>query len=158
KDTSGAVLPGVTVEVTSPALIERLRSAATDGAGQYRIESLRPGSYSIVFSLSGFSTVRRDGIELTGTFVATVNADLKVGEIAETVTVTGESPLVDVQASRQQRVIEKDALDAIPTGRTVNTAAVLIPGIVNSSPDVGGTANLPLTSGQLTIHGGSSND
>jgi hypothetical protein len=158
KDASGGVLPGVTVEVTSPALIERVRTAVTDGAGQYRIESLRPGTYAVSFSLTGFAAYKREGIELVGSFVASVNADLKVGQVSETITVSGESPLVDVQASKQQRVIEKQELDVIPTGRTVNASAVLIPGIVNSAPDVGGTANLPLTSGQLTIHGGSGND
>src|SRR5689334_3118401 len=78
RDTSGAVLPGVTVEVTSPALIEKVRSAVTDGTGQYRIENLRPGTYVATFTLTGFSTVKREGIELTGSFTATVNADLRV--------------------------------------------------------------------------------
>src|SRR5262245_5432180 len=79
KDASGAVLPGVTVEAASPALIEKVRSVVTDGTGQYRIETLRPGTYSVTFTLPGFSTVKREGIELTGSFVATVNADLRVG-------------------------------------------------------------------------------
>ena len=92
KDSSGAVLPGVTVEASSPALIEKVRSVVTDGTGQYRIVDLRPGTYSVTFTLTGFSTVRREGIELTGSFVATVNADLKVGSLAETITVTGETP------------------------------------------------------------------
>src|SRR5438128_2693221 len=80
KDTSGAVLPGVTVEAASPALIEKARSVVTDGTGQYRIVDLRPGSYTVTFTLSGFSTFKRDGIELTGSFTATVNADLRVGQ------------------------------------------------------------------------------
>src|SRR5436305_1730921 len=92
KDTSGAVLPGVTVEASSPALIEKVRSAVTDGTGQYHIENLRPGTYSITFTLTGFSTVKREGIELTGSFTETVNADLKVGAVAETAIVTGETP------------------------------------------------------------------
>src|SRR4051812_14865558 len=83
RDTSGAVLPGVTVEASSPALIEKVRSVVTDGSGQYKIVDLRPGTYSVVFSLTGFNTVRREGIELTGTFVATVGAELKVGSITE---------------------------------------------------------------------------
>ena len=86
KDSSGAVLPGATVEAASPALIEKVRSAATDGTGQYRIENLRPGTYVVTFTLSGFSTVKREGIELTGSFTATVNADMKVGSVAETAT------------------------------------------------------------------------
>src|ERR1044071_8024745 len=95
KDASGAVLPGVTIEAASPALIEKVRSVVTDGTGQYRIESLRPGTYTVTFTLPGFSTVKREGIELTGTFVATVNADLRVGSIEETLTVTGQTPIVD---------------------------------------------------------------
>src|SRR5437667_7525612 len=86
RDTSGAVLPGVTVEAESPALIEKTRSAVTDGTGQFRIEALRPGTYTVTFSLPGFSTVKREGIELAGSFVATVNADLRVGQLEETVT------------------------------------------------------------------------
>ena len=92
RDTSGAILPGVTVEAASPALIERIRTVVTDGTGQYRIEDLRPGAYSVTFVLTGFTTVKREGIELTGSFTATVNAELKVGTVQETVTVTGESP------------------------------------------------------------------
>src|SRR5688572_14802133 len=91
-DASGAVLPGVTVEATSPALIEKLRSVVTDGAGQYRIEDLRPGTYAVVFSLTGFSQVRREGVELTGSFTATIDANLRVGSLEETITVTAESP------------------------------------------------------------------
>src|SRR5262245_28887600 len=97
KDPSGATLPGVTVEASSPALIEKVRVAVTDGTGQYRIEDLRPGTYALTFTLQGFSVVRREGIELTGSFTATVDADLKVGQVAETVTVSGETPVVDVQ-------------------------------------------------------------
>src|SRR5688572_32832490 len=92
RDASGAVLPGVTVEATSPALIEKLRSVVTDGAGQYRIEDLRPGTYAVVFSLTGFSQVRREGVELTGSFTATIDANLRVGSLEETITVTAESP------------------------------------------------------------------
>src|SRR6476660_8637121 len=97
RDASGAVMPGVTVEAASPALIEKVRSVVSDDTGQYRIVDLRTGTYSVTFSLTGFSTVKREGIELTGTFVATVNADLKVGSLQETITVTGETPIVDVQ-------------------------------------------------------------
>src|SRR5688572_15362613 len=81
RDTSQAVLPGVTVEASSPALIEKVRTVVTDDSGQYRITDLRPGLYSVTFTLPGFSTVRREGIELTGTFVATVNADMRVGAV-----------------------------------------------------------------------------
>src|SRR5262245_12755387 len=86
RDASGAVLPGGTVEASSPALIEKVRSVVTDSTGQYRIVDLRPGSYSVSFTLPGFSTYKRDGVELEGAFVATVNADMRVGALAETIT------------------------------------------------------------------------
>jgi hypothetical protein len=139
KDSSGAVLPGVTVEAASPALIEKVRTAVTDGTGQYRIENLRPGLYAVAFALAGFNTVKREGIELTGTFTATVNADLRVGALEETITVTGESPLVDVQGTTRQRVMDREVLDAIPSGRTAQNLAGLVPGItVSGGQDVGG--------------------
>src|SRR5213594_519205 len=114
KDTSGAVLPGVTVEAASPVLIEKVRAVVSDDTGQYRIVNLRPGTYSVTFTLPGFSTVKREGIELTGTFVATVNGDLKVGALEETITVTGETPIVDVQSAKTQQTVGKDILGAIP--------------------------------------------
>src|ERR1041384_5641875 len=95
KDTSGAVLPGVTVEVASPALIEKVRTAVTDGQGAYKIIDLRPGTYSVTFTLTGFAIVKREGIELTSAFTANVNADMKVGQVSETITASGESPTVD---------------------------------------------------------------
>ena len=119
RDTSGAVLPGVTVEATSPALIEKARTATTDGNGQYRIVDLRAGQYTVTFTLPGFSTVKREGIALEGTFTATINADMRVGELTETITVTGESPIVDVQSVRRQMVLDNEIISAIPRrGRT----------------------------------------
>src|SRR4051812_4497788 len=166
KDSSGAVLPGVTVEVASPALIEKTRATVTDGSGLYQIISLPPGTYSVTFTLTGFSTVRREGVELTGSFVASINADMKVGAVAETITVTGETPLVDVQSAAVQRTVTKEVVDAIPTGRLGINLAALQPGIIlgaggsvgganaNSlgSQDVGGTAGDTFT--DLAIHGG----
>jgi len=156
RDTSGAVLPGVTVEASSPALIERVRSVVTGADGQYRILDLRPGTYVVTFTLAGFNTVRREGIELSGSFIATVNAEMGVGGLEETVTVTGESPIVDVQNVSQQRVMSQDVLDAIPTGRSQFNAAVLIPGVSTSQADVGGTNTLQITT--MTIHGGRGGD
>jgi Carboxypeptidase regulatory-like domain len=124
KDSSGAVLPGVTVEASSDALIEKTRAVVTDGTGQFKIVDLRPGTYAVTFSLTGFSSVKREGIELTGSFAATVNAELTVGTVQETITVTGASPIVDVQNSAQQRVLGADVIDAIPTSRTQFTTAV----------------------------------
>ena len=163
KDASGAVLPGVTVEAASPALIEKVRSATTDGSGQYRIVDLRPGSYDVSFTLAGFSTVKREGIVLAGTATVTVNADLKVGAVTETITVTGASPLVDVQGVASEHSITRELLDSVPTGRTVHTMATLIPGLTvqggSSNPnvaDVGGSA-IAVTP-QAMIHGGSASD
>jgi hypothetical protein len=160
KDTSGAVLPGVTVEAASPVLIEKARSVVTDDTGQYRIVDLRPGLYTLTFSLPGFNSVQRQGIELTGSFVATVNAELRVGALTETITVTGESPIVDVQSSTQQRSITADTIAAIPTGRSLVNLTILIPGMVAFSPrglsDVGGTDNLQNTF--VSIHGGRPED
>ena len=96
RDTSGAVLPGVTVEASSPVLLEKVRSAVTDGSGQYQIIQLLPGTYTVTFTLPGFATFKRDQIELSGSFVASLNAEMKVGELAETITVSGQTPLVDV--------------------------------------------------------------
>ena len=161
KDTSGAVLPGVTVEAASPALIEKTRSAVTDGTGQYRIENLRPGVYMVTFTLAGFSTVKREGVELAGSFTATVNADLRVGAVEETVTVTAATPIVDIQNTLKQQVIDHVIADAIPTGRLYANLAVLIPGvsvgaIANNisgmgAQDVGGSTGDPLT--KLQAHG-----
>src|ERR671918_332429 len=105
RDTSGAVLPGVSVEASSPALIEKVRTAVTDASGQYRIVNLPPGGYAITFTLPGFNTVNRQGIEVSASFTATIDADMRVGAIEETVTVTGESPIVDVQSAAQSRAI-----------------------------------------------------
>jgi hypothetical protein len=159
RDSSGAVLPGVTVEASSPALIEKSRVVTTDGSGQYRIVSLRPGVYTVTFTLAGFSVVRREGIELTGSFTATVNADMRVGGLEETVTVSGQAPLVDVQSVKQQRVLSDEVVAAIPSGRTIQTLAVLVPGVSNASPyghDVGGTALLGQQ--QYVAHGSDFNE
>ena len=163
KDASGAVLPGVTVEASSPALIEKVRTAISDGSGQYRIVDLRPGVYTVSFSLTGFNALQQTNIELAGSFTATVNAEMRLGSLEETITVTGEPPVVDVQSANRQRVLTKDVLDAIPAGRSHLDAAALIPGLqVNVSgtrgtlADVGGTNNLQNMT--LTMHGGRSFD
>ncbi|HEY3044439.1 MAG TPA: carboxypeptidase-like regulatory domain-containing protein [Vicinamibacterales bacterium] len=156
RDQSGGVLPGVTVEAASPVLIEKVRSVATDGTGQYRIVNLLPGTYSVTFSLPGFSTVKRDGIELTGDFVATVNGDLKVGAIEDQITVTGESPIVDVQSAKVQQTVSKDVLAAIPSSRNAAGIQALVPGMSTNS-DSGGI-NGGMTGGAGSIHGGRGND
>jgi hypothetical protein len=129
KDASGAVLPGVTVEASSPVLIEKVRTAVTDGTGQYRIVDLRAGTYGVTFTLTGFSTVKREGIELTGSFTATVNAELKVGTLTETITVTGETPIVDVQSARRQATVAGDVIASIPSSRAYGAIFSLIPAV-----------------------------
>jgi len=157
KDASGAVLPAVTVEAASPALIEKVRVAVTDSSGQYKIENLRPGSYTVTFTLSGFNTHKREGVVLQGSFVATINADLALGNVSETVTVSGEAPVVDVQSTQTERVFSQQIIDAIPAGRSHINEIVLIPGIQSAQPgrgglqDVGGTNNLQNTT--FSIHG-----
>ena len=117
KDSSGAVLPGVTVEAASPALIEKVRSAVTDGSGRYQLTDLRPGAYTVTFTLPGFNTVKRDGVALTGSGVVVVDGEMRVGSLEETITVTGEAPVVDVQSLTQQRVINAETIDALPSAR-----------------------------------------
>ncbi|OFV93097.1 MAG: hypothetical protein A3H95_11865 [Acidobacteria bacterium RIFCSPLOWO2_02_FULL_64_15] len=156
KDTSGAVLPGVTVQVASPALIERVRETVTDGTGQYRLVDLRPGTYAVTATLPGFNTFKREGIEVSGTGVFTINADLRVGAIEETVTVSGETPVVDLQSTTKERVMSKEVIDALPTGRMYYTLGVLVPGVNSSSRDVGGA--LGDTMGSLTAHGSTTGD
>ncbi len=136
KDASGAVLPGVTVEAASPALIERVRTVVTDGSGQYRIVDLRPGTYTVTFTLTGFSVVKREGVELTGTFVAKVDGDLRVGALEETVTVTGEAPIVDVQSIRRETTVAGAVIADLPTGRAYASLFLLMPAATGGSRDV----------------------
>src|SRR6266542_1297974 len=155
KDGSGAVLPGVTVEASSPVLIEKVRSVVSDATGQYRIVDLRPGTYDVSFALAGFSTFKREGIELSGTFVATVNADMKGGALAETITVTGETPIVDVQSAKVQSTMNRDIIAAIPTSRNATGIMALIPAMPTNG-DGGNTAGTG--GGASSLHGGRPSD
>lgn len=151
KDTTGAVMPGVTVEASSPALIEKTRTVTTDGAGQYKIVDLPPGTYDVSFTLTGFKTVKRTGILLEGTFNAQVNADIQVGTVEEEITVTSAPPTVDVINAQKEFVANRDILDAIPTPiRNTPARALLIPG----------TTVTPFVLGQynLTVHGSATSD
>ncbi len=156
RDTTGAMLPGVTVEASSPALIEQTRTATTDANGLYRIIDLRPGLYTVSFTLPGFSVIKREGIELPASFTATVNAELRVGALEETVTVTGASPVVDVKSATQQQVLSRDLLDALPTGRNIWAVGSTLTGISLSAPDVGGTAGMQQT--YMAVHGSDRRD
>jgi hypothetical protein len=151
----------VTVEASSPAIIEKVRTAVTDGTGQYRITELRPGAYTVTFTLAGFNTVKRDGINLTGAFTASVDAEMRVGALEETITVTGEAPIVDVQSTTRQRVMDTEVISTLPTGRNMFNLGVLIPGISISTgglanQDVGGALG-PETRA-LAAHGGRTED
>src|SRR5476649_132925 len=151
KDATGAVLPGVTVEASSPALIEKVRSVTTDANGLYRIENLRPGTYTITFNLPGFSAVKRDAVELPSNFTSTINADLKVGAMEETVTVSGQSPVVDVQSNSKAQVLSREVLDAVPTSHTIQGVGQLVVGVTLTAPDVGGSQAMQQT--YFTVHG-----
>ena len=120
KDASGAVLPGVTVEASSPALIEKVRTVVTDGTGQYRIVNLPPGTYTVTFTLPGFSTVKRDGVEVSANFTSNIDAEMRVGAVEETITVTGESPIVDIQSAAQTRSVTDAGVQGTALGRFVD--------------------------------------
>jgi len=154
RDASGGVLPGVTVEAASPALIEKVRTAVTDGDGQYKIVDLRSGSYSVTFTLAGFSTFKREGIDLSAGFTATINGDMKVGSLEETITVSGQAPMVDVQNVTQQKVITMEVLQSLPN--TGTNFASLTAG-ASRNTDVGGSSGAD-TGATFTIHGGRSGD
>ncbi|MCU1382901.1 MAG: hypothetical protein JWL71_1598 [Acidobacteria bacterium] len=151
KDSSGAVLPGVTVEVASDVLIEKTKSVSTDGEGKYTIVDLRPGVYTVTFSLQGFNTFKREALELPSNFTATVNADMKVGALEESVTVSGSSPVVDVQSNQKTQVLSRDVLDAVPTGKTIQGLGQLVVGVTLSSPDVGGSR--AMQQAYFAVHG-----
>ena len=152
RDSTGAVLPGVTVEASSPALIEKSRSAVTDEAGQYRVVDLRPGTYRVTFTLQGFTTLIRDGIVLESNFVAPVNVDMAVGGVEQAIIVTGESPIVDVQSSQRRDVVNSEMLEALPTGRSFVTMAGTVPAVSTGQFDVGGSTSM-WQGGSLTVHG-----
>ena len=157
KDTSGAVMPGVTVEAASPALIDKVRSVVTDAQGLYRIVDLRPGPYTVTFTLPGFSTFKREGLDLVTGFTATVNAELKVGALEETITVSGEAPVVETQSVRQTTAIQRATLDALPTSGRIPALAALIPGATLANAGTLSVGNLNERP-QFGIHGGRAGD
>ena len=151
KDSGGGILPGVTVQAASPALIERLRDAVTDEQGRYTIVDLRPGLYKVTFALAGFTTMVRDGIDLPSNFTATVNVELKVGALEESVTVSGNSPIVDVQSAQHTAILKRELIDAIPTGRTYAQLGALAVGVKPNTQAVGGARTA--TQQRLLLHG-----
>ncbi len=156
RDESGAVLPGVTVEAASPVLIEGVRAVTTDDQGRYRIEALRPGPYKLTFSLTGFSTLTRTGVDVPSDVVVTVNADMKVGALEESVTVSGQSPQVDVQQASRTQVLTRSIIDALPVSRNVMSIGVLAAGVRAGTPDIGGSRMTEQVA--LRAHGLAGND
>jgi len=152
KDASGAVLPGVTVEAASPALIEKVRTVVTDGTGQYRIVNLPPGNYVVTFTLTGFNAVKRDGVEVSPNFTSNIDGELRVGAVEETITVTGESPIVDIQSSAQTRAMTDTAFKELPTGGSWIQMAALVPAVRAGNTDVGGVLG-DQTGAQVQAHG-----
>ena len=150
KDSSGAVLPGVTVEAASPALIEKVRTHVTDGAGRYRIEDLRPGTYSVTFTLPGFATVKRDGLIVSGTGVIAVDGELRVGGVQETVTVTGETPVVDVQSTKREITLDNETMRNLPGVRSYSYLLGMVPGLQTNTNNV----NTGPVFAIFPIHGG----
>ena len=158
RDTSGAVLPGVTVEAASPVLIEKVRTVVTNGEGRYSIVDLRPGTYVVTFTITGFSTVKREGIELTAGFTAAVNADLQVGAVAETITVSGATPIVDTQNVAKIATASREVMDVLPTDRNFVSFAALTPSVLVTGvrQNVGGS--IPETGMNLVVHGSRASD
>ena len=162
RDSSGGVLPGVTVEAESPALIERVRTAVTDDRGQYLIVDLRPGTYMVTFTLAGFNTLKREGLVLSAGVTLPVNADLMVGSLQETITVSGETPVVDIQNTRERLVVGREVLDSIPRGHNMQATASLLPGVMvgsasnNALQDQGGSSGEP--SARIAAHGSNPDD
>jgi carboxypeptidase family protein/TonB-dependent receptor-like protein len=156
RDPSGSVIPGVTVEASSPALIEGKRVTTTGGNGEYRIVDLRPGVYTVTFTHEGFRSVRQEGISLDASFTVTVNGDMTIGQTAQEMTVTAEAPLIDVQNSLSQKAMDRATLDLIPSGRDPFAVGQLVPGVTTQTPDVGGTTGMQQAT--LQVHGSNGND
>jgi len=154
KDISGGVLPGTTVEVSSPALIEKTRTAVSDATGQYRLTELPPGIYAVTFTLTGFNTVRREGVEVSGAGVITINADMKVGSVSETITVTGETPVVDVQSATRREVLSTDVIKTLPVTRSYDSILTAVPSVTGGNLDVTLTPTMRI----FTAHGGRGNE
>src|SRR6478672_10607389 len=154
KDASGAVLPGVTVEASSPALIEKSRTAITDGTGQYQIVDLRPGTYTVTFTLTGFAGVKRDGLEVSGAGVITVNVEMKIGNLTDVIDVTGEAPVVDVQSTKRQAVIENKVINELPVARGYGSILAAVPSLQGA----GASSSSSVNPSFFTAHGGPGNE
>ena len=158
RDSSGGVMPGVTVEASSPALIEKVRTAVTDEHGEYKIIDLRPGTYSVTFALTGFSVIKREALELQSGFAAKIDAEMKVGTLEETLTVSGQSPVVDVQNTSQIKTVSSEMLFALPITKEMGGLAKVTVGVMipPTAQDVGG--NIDPMNAYPVIHGGRTAD
>jgi hypothetical protein len=162
-DSTGAALPGVLIEASSPSIIEGVRTVNSDGGGRYLIVALESGTYTVTYSLPGFGTFVREGVELTTGFTASIDVQLSVGDVQETVTVSGAGPIVDIQNTLQRQIIDREVIDSVPTGKDFRSYALLTPGMTTSNSfgttlnqDAGGiTAQ---TTAALSIHGGRGRD
>jgi len=150
RDQSGALLPGVAVEAASPVLIEKVRTAIADGSGRYRIENLRPGDYTVTFSLAGFSVVKRENVIVSGTTVTTVDADMMLGGVAETITITGETPIVDVVSTRRELTFDNETMRNLPSVRSYSYLLTVVPGLQTNNNNV----NTGPVFAIFPIHGG----
>ncbi len=150
-DNTGGVLPGVTVEAASPVLIEGSRVAITDGTGRYNIIALLPGTYTVTMTLPGFSTFIQEGIQVPAATNVTINGSLSVGALEETVTVSGEAPIVDVQSAARVEVVEREVLDSLPTTRNTQSIGYLAQGVRLTRPDVGGAQMMEQV--RMSVHG-----
>jgi hypothetical protein len=160
RDASGAVLPGVTVEASSPALTEKSRTAATDGSGQYRFTELPPGTYTLSFTLTGFTTIKREGIAVSGSGVVPVSVQLNVGNLSESITVSGASPLVDTQSTRRETVIKAETLQTLPATRGYGSIIATVPALNIGGVAGAGATTAPTTPEMMffTAHGGDSGE
>src|SRR5436190_5941277 len=160
RDASGAVLPGVTVEASSPALTEKSRTAATDGSGQYRFTELPPGTYTLSFTLTGFTTIKREGIAVSGSGVVPVSVQLNVGNLSESITVSGDSPLVDTQSTRRETVIKAETLQTLPATRGYGSIIATVPALNIGGVAGAGAKTAPTTPEMMffTAHGGDSGE
>src|SRR5262245_3372856 len=161
RDGSGSVLPGVTVEASSSALIEKVRTGVTDSSGQYRIIDLNPGVYTVTFSLSGFNTVKREGIQVSGTATLTVPIEMKIGEVKETITVAGDTPVVDLENTKREVVVGSDVIAALPATRAYGSILNATPGLTVDNNGLNATPTMTFFSarggqtneGRVTING-----
>jgi hypothetical protein len=157
RDSSGAALPGVTVEAASDVLIEKVRTAVTDNTGQFRIIDLRPGTYTVTFTLSGFAPIRRENVTLSGVGVRTIDAELKVGAITDTIVVTGETPTVDVQSVRRESVIDQEIINSLPVSRGYGDVMLAVP-TLQGGPLNASVNSLSVLPNFFTVHGGRGNE